>query len=76
MKDYYGLGAFFNSIDEWGTYDSAGFRPTPALPLPRTEQERSLAAGGREVEALAAKLREVEKSRETPPSAPGSPGPT
>ena len=23
MKDYYALGAFFNSIDEWGTYDSS-----------------------------------------------------
>jgi mono/diheme cytochrome c family protein len=64
MKDYYGLGAFFNSIDEWGTYDSAAFRPTPALPLPTPGQERALAAGRREVEALAARLREVEKSRD------------
>jgi len=64
MKDYYGLGAFFNSIDEWGTYDNSAFRPTPALPLASPEQERALAAGAREVEALAAKLREVEKSRD------------
>jgi hypothetical protein len=64
MKDYYGLGAFFNSIDEWGTYDSAAFRPTPTLPLPSPAQERALAAGAREVAALAAKLREVEKSRD------------
>jgi hypothetical protein len=64
MKDYYGLGAFFNNIDEWGTYDSAAFRPTPTLPLPKPEQERALAAGAREVEALAAKLRDVERGRE------------
>jgi hypothetical protein len=64
MKDYYSLGAFFNSIDEWGTYDSAAFRPTPALPLPSAEQERALADGAREVEALAARLRDVERSRD------------
>src|SRR5262249_27149821 len=65
MKDYYGLGAFFNNIDEWGTYDSAAFRPSPTLPLPTPEQERSLAAAAKEVEALTAKLREVEGSRES-----------
>ncbi|HEV3494841.1 MAG TPA: DUF1549 domain-containing protein, partial [Actinomycetes bacterium] len=64
MKDYYGLGAFFNSIDEWGTYDNSAFRPTPTLPLPTPEQERALAAGAREVEGLEARLREVEKARE------------
>jgi hypothetical protein len=64
MKDYYGLGAFFNSIDEWGTYDSAAFRPTPTLRLPTPDQDRALAAAAKEVEALAAKLRETEASRE------------
>jgi hypothetical protein len=64
MKDYYGLGAFFNSIDEWGTYDSAAFRATPTLPLPTPEQERALAAAVKEVEGLEAKLREVEAGRE------------
>jgi hypothetical protein len=64
MKDYYGLGAFFNSIDEWGTYDSSAFRPTPALPLPTPDQERGIAAAAGEVEALAANLREVEKLRD------------
>ncbi len=65
MKDYYGLGAFFNSIDEWGTYDSSAFRPTPTLALPTVEQERTQAALVKEVKALEARLREVEKSRET-----------
>lgn len=43
MKDYYSFGAFFNSIDEWGTYDSARFRPTPTLPLPTPDQLRQTA---------------------------------
>jgi Protein of unknown function (DUF1549)/Planctomycete cytochrome C len=64
MKDFYGLGAFFNSIDEWGTYDNSHFRPTPTLLLPTTEEQRSLAAGGKNVEACAAHLRAVEQSRE------------
>ena len=42
MKDYYALGAFFNSIDEWGTYDSAAFPPSPTLALPTSEQERQI----------------------------------
>jgi hypothetical protein len=64
MKDYYGLGAFFNSIDEWGTYDNAHFRPTPTLPLPAADQERNLAELAREVEKREGRLREVEAARE------------
>jgi hypothetical protein len=64
QKDYYSLGSFFNSIDEWGTYDSSAFRPTPTLSLPTPAQERTLAAQRKEVEALVARLREVEKSRD------------
>jgi hypothetical protein len=60
MRDYYSLGAFFNSIDEWGTYDSAAFRPTPTLALPTPEQERTIATAARDVETLAARLRAVE----------------
>jgi mono/diheme cytochrome c family protein len=64
QKDYYSLSAFFNSIDEWGTYDNSAFRPTPALPLPTPDQEKAMAAHAREVETLAAHLRDVEKGRE------------
>lgn len=64
MKDYYGLGAFFNSIDEWGTYDNSQFRPTPTLLLPTPEQEQAMAALAREVETRAAGLRELEAARE------------
>jgi hypothetical protein len=64
MKDYYALGAFFNSIDEWGTYDNSAYRPTPTLPLPTPEQERALAAQAKEVAALEDRLREVEAGRD------------
>jgi hypothetical protein len=64
MRDYYGLGAFFNSIDEWGTYDNSTFRPTPTLPLPTPEQERALAAQAKEVAALESRLHAVEEGRE------------
>lgn len=63
MKDYYGLGAFFNSIDEWGTYDNSYFRPTPALDLPAPQQEHTLAELTAEVRRRAARLREVEAGR-------------
>src|SRR5437764_479424 len=65
QKDYYALGAFFNSIDEWGTYDSAAFRPTPTLPLPTPEQEKALtaqAAHVRVMEQAEAKLRQARQA--------------
>jgi hypothetical protein len=62
MKDYYSLGAFFNSIDEWGTYDSAAFRPTPTLPLPTTEQEKTIAALRKAVTEAEAKLAAITDS--------------
>jgi hypothetical protein len=65
MKDYYGLGAFFNSIDEWGTYDSAAFRPPPTLPLPTPQQERALANLDARVRRHEDGLREVTAARES-----------
>ncbi|HEV3258906.1 MAG TPA: DUF1553 domain-containing protein [Gemmataceae bacterium] len=64
QKDYYGLGAFFNSIDEWGTYDNSSFRPTPTLLLPTPEQERGLAAHAQEVEAAEARLHQGKRAGE------------
>jgi hypothetical protein len=64
QKDYYALGAFFNSIDEWGTYDNSAYRPTPTLALPTAGQERQLAGQARKVEELEARLRGVEQARE------------
>ena len=44
-KDYYSMGAFFNSIDEFGLIGWAnGILPQPALQLPTPEQEAQLAA--------------------------------
>src|SRR5262249_32651533 len=65
IKDYYGLGAFFNSIDEWGTYDKSQYRPTPTLLLPTTEQERTLAALAREVASREDRLCALEKGCES-----------
>src|SRR5262249_32552338 len=64
MKDYYALGAFFNNIDEWGTYDSADFRPTPTLALPTAEQEKTLATHTERVRSLESKLAELRKARQ------------
>src|SRR5260370_28643245 len=63
MKDYYALGAFFNNIDEWGTYDNSAFRPTPTLGLPTPEQEKTLAAQAERVKALKTKLAELRQAR-------------
>ena len=64
IKDYYGLGAFFNSIDEWGTYDNSRFRPTPTLLLPTAEQEKTLADLREKTAALEARLAELKQSRQ------------
>jgi hypothetical protein len=62
QRDYYSLGAFFNSIDEWGTYDSSAFRPTPTLPLPTPAQEKAIAERAARVTAMEKELRRAEKS--------------
>lgn len=65
MKDYYALGAFFNSIDESGVYENSRYRPTPTLLLPTPEQERDLAAQAHEVARLEARLRALKGERES-----------
>jgi len=56
MRDYYSLSAFFNSIDEWGTYDNSAFRPTPTLLLPSPDQEKTIAALAKEAADKEAQL--------------------
>jgi Protein of unknown function (DUF1549)/Concanavalin A-like lectin/glucanases superfamily/Planctomycete cytochrome C len=63
-KDYYGLGAFFNNIDEWGTYDHSPFRPTPTLLLPTPDQEKTLPDLAKKVAALEVHLGEMAKTRQ------------
>ena len=49
QRDYYSLGAFFNSIDECGTYNDAEHVPTPSILLPTYEQETAMTATAQEV---------------------------
>lgn len=42
MRDYYALGAFFNSIDESGVYDRTRKVPCPSMLLPTDEQQKEL----------------------------------
>lgn len=44
MKDYYSLGAFFNSIDEWGLLHGVGsIQPSPSQLLTTPEQDQAIA---------------------------------
>jgi hypothetical protein len=44
MKDYYSLGAFFNSIDEWGLLHGVGsIQPNPSQLLTTSEQDQTIA---------------------------------
>jgi hypothetical protein len=64
QRDYYSLGAFFNSIDEWGTYDNSQFRPTPTLLLTTPKQEKAIAEHRRRLRDLEERMRELRESRE------------
>ncbi|MEO5714382.1 MAG: DUF1553 domain-containing protein [Luteolibacter sp.] len=44
QKDYYSMGAFFNSIDEWGLlHGNAPIQPNPSLLLTTQEQDKVIA---------------------------------
>jgi hypothetical protein len=68
-RDYYALGAFFNSIDEWGLMQNGklkeGTIPYPALPLPTPAQEAKIAMKRAMVEKLERQLREWPAAHET-----------
>jgi hypothetical protein len=64
QRDYYSLGAFFNNIDEWGTYDSSAFRPTPTSPLPTPAQEKQMADLEKKVAAEDKALAEARRRAE------------
>jgi hypothetical protein len=53
QKDYYSLGAFFNSIDEYGLYNDSEHVPTPSLLVPTAVEKKAMTA-------TAAVLREKE----------------
>jgi Protein of unknown function (DUF1553)/Protein of unknown function (DUF1549)/Concanavalin A-like lectin/glucanases superfamily/Planctomycete cytochrome C len=54
QRDFYSLFAFFNNIDEFGTYNDTAHIPTPALSLPSPEQESRLADLERQIREHAA----------------------
>ena len=58
MRDYYSLGAFFNSIPERGFYTSQGIQPSPGLLLPDAAQEAAMAEARGKIEAMCRKVGE------------------
>jgi len=44
QKDYYSLGAFFNSIDEWGLYNDTEHVPTPSMLVATAAQKKAMSA--------------------------------
>lgn len=78
QKDYYSLGAFFNSIDEWGLLSgNTGTPPNPSLLLTTPEQDKAIAeqteAVAKGEAALAAKRAEKEAAFKAWLAAPTAP---
>ena len=67
-KDYYSLGAFFNSIEEAGLIqggeDGASILPQPSLQLPSADQERKLASLQSDILAAESALADFTKTAE------------
>ena len=59
QRDYYSLAAFFNSIDESGTYDNTPRVPTPSLLLPTAAQEAAIAHAVEELQRQNTALEQV-----------------
>ena len=59
QRDYYSLSAFFNSIDEYGTYNDSPHVPTPTLLLPTPEQEQAMALTAQRLEEKSRRLRQA-----------------
>jgi len=60
QRDYYGLAAFFNSIDEYGLYNDSERVPTPSLLLPEPGQEKEMAATAQRAKEKSDKLKQAE----------------
>ena len=77
MRDYYSLGAYFNSIDEWGLLHGSGsIQPNPTLLLTKPEQDQAIIAQTTAIaageQALAAKILEREPAFQAWLAAPTS----
>jgi len=65
MKDYYSMGAFFNSIDEWGLlHGSRSIQPNPCLFLTTPEQDAAIAGQKAATDAASQALESGRQSRE------------
>ena len=77
MRDYYSMGAFFNSIDEWGLLHGNGsIQPNPVLFLTNPEQDKTMAEQAAAVataeKSLATKMQELEPAFQAWLAAPGA----
>lgn len=65
MKDYYSMGAFFNSIDEWGLLHGTGsIQPNPCLFLTTPRQDEAMAAQTAAVASAESAIKDRITSRE------------
>jgi hypothetical protein len=75
MRDYYSMGAFFNSIDEWGLlHGKASIQPNPVLFLTTPDQDKQIAEQKAAIaaaeQALAVKMKDREPEFQTWLAAP------
>jgi hypothetical protein len=65
QRDYYSMGAFFNSIDEWGLlHGTSSIQPNPSLLLTTPSQDATLASQAAAITAAEDHLVETMGSRE------------
>ncbi len=65
MKDYYSMGAFFNSIDEWGLLHGTGsIQPNPCLFLTTPAQDQTIADQNAAIAAAGQALENGKLARE------------
>ncbi len=62
QREYYGLLACFNSIDDAGMYLDGARIPTPSLPLPTAGQQEAIGAAELHREGILAKVRAAAES--------------
>ncbi|HVV00175.1 MAG TPA: DUF1553 domain-containing protein [Verrucomicrobiae bacterium] len=64
QRDYYSLSAFFNSIDEYGLYNSSDYVPTPSLLLPTAPQESAMKSSAADLDASRAAEQKAQTTAE------------
>jgi hypothetical protein len=66
MRDYYSMGAFFNSIDEWGLLHGTGsIQPSPTLLLTTPQQDEAIAKQTQAIQEGVDSLTNLMATRET-----------